>query len=591
MHEIGGALLIPNRSSPPAILLREAWREGKRIRRRTVANLSKMPPALVDAIRAALDGGVVFPSLDAAVAIRRSRPHGHVAAVLGTLRSLGLVRVMGRKAGRMRDLAVAAVVARIIDPASKLATARALDPETASTSLGTLLKLGAVTGNEMLDMLDWLLERQPWIERSLANRHLKGGNTLILYDVSSSYLEGRCCPLAAFGHNRDGKRGKMQVTYGLLCAADGCPVAVEVFAGNASDPSTVSGQVDKVRKRFGIERVALAGDRGMLTTARIREDLEPAGLDWISALRTGDIRKLLKAAGPGVPAPLDPEALVPDAVAEITGPDFPGERLMVCLNPRLREERRRKREELLEATEKALEAIAAAAARRKPGPANRDQAMKAIGREANRRKMEKHFEIAVTDGGVSWSRREGRIAEEARLDGIYVIRTSLESASLGAEAAVEAYKSLASVERAFLTMKASRLRIRPVHVYSEDHVRAHVFLCMLAYHVEWHMRRRLAPILFEDDDREGARAQRSSPMEKAEVSESAKAKADTKRTPDGLPVHSFTTLLADLATLTLNEVTLPGSPDHAFPLMAKPTELQSRAFELLDIDPAKDVAM
>ena len=583
--------VIPNRSSPPAILLREAWREGKRIRRRTVANLSKMPPALVDAVRAALDGGVVFPSLDAAVTIRRSRPHGHVAAVLGTLRSLGLVRVLGRKAGRKRDLAVAVVVARIIDPASKLATARALDPETASTSLGAVLGLGPVTGNEMLDMLDWLLERQPWIEMSLANRHLKGGNTLILYDVSSSYLEGRCCPLAAFGHNRDGKRGKTQVTYGLLCAADGCPVAVEVFAGNAGDPSTVASQVDKVRKRFGIARVALVGDRGMLTTARIREDLAPAGLDWISALRTADIRKLLKAAGPGAPAPLAPEALVPDAVAEITGPDFPGERLMVCLNPRLREERRRKREDLLEARERTLANIAAAAARRKPGPANRDQAMKAIGREANRRKMEKHFEIAVTDDGVSWSRREGRIAEEARLDGIYVIRTSLDSASLGAEEAVEAYKSLASVERAFLTMKASRLRIRPVHVCSEDHVRAHVFLCMLAYHVEWHMRRRLAPILFEDDDREGARAQRSSPVEKAEVSESAKAKADTKRTPDGLPVHSFTTLLSDLGTLTLNEVTLPGSPDHAFPLMAKPTELQSCVFDLLDIDPAKDVAM
>ena len=284
----------------------------------------------------------------------------------------------------------------------------------------------------------------------------------------------------------------------------------------------------------------------------------------------------------------NPEALVPDAVAEITGPDFPGERLMVCLNPRLREERRRKREDLLEATERTLANIAAAAARRKPGPANRDQAMKAIGREANRRKMEKHFEIAVTDDGVSWSRREGRIAEEARLDGIYVIRTSLESASLGAEAAVEAYKSLASVERAFLTMKASRLRIRPVHVYSEDHVRAHVFLCMLAYHVEWHMRRRLAPILFEDDDREGARARRSSPVEKAEVSESAKAKADTKRTPDGLPVHSFTTLLSDLGTLTLNHASIPGRPDSRFLLASEPTELQARAFELLGMDPDRD---
>ena len=580
--------VIPNQYGTRAVLLRRTWCEGRRVRHKTVANLSDLDPAVVDGFRAVLRGGVVLDDPRKAFAIRRALPHGHAAAVLGTMRRLGFRRLLGRRKERSRDLALAAVAARILDPASKLATARALDPETASTSLGTLLKLGAVTGNEMLDMLDWLLERQPWIERSLANRHLKGGNTLILYDVSSSYLEGRCCPLAAFGHNRDGKKGKMQVTYGLLCAADGCPVAVEVFAGNAGDPSTVAGQVDKVRKRFGIERVALVGDRGMLTTARIRRDLAPAGLDWISALRTADIRKLLKAAGPGVPAPLDPEALVPDAVAEITGPDFPGERLMVCLNPRLREERRRKREDLLEATERTLANIAAAAARRKPGPANRDQAMKAIGREANRRKMEKHFEIAVTDDGVSWSRREGRIAEEARLDGIYVIRTSLESASLGAEAAVEAYKSLASVERAFLTMKASRLRIRPVHVYSEDHVRAHVFLCMLAYHVEWHMRRRLAPILFEDDDREGARARRSSPVEKAEVSESAKAKADTKRTPDGLPVHSFTTLLSDLGTLTLNHASIPGRPDSRFLLASEPTELQARAFELLGMDPDRD---
>ncbi len=285
----------------------------------------------------------------------------------------------------MRDLAVAAVVARIIDPASRLATARALDPETASTSLGTLLGLGPVTGNEMLDMLDWLLARQPWIERSLANRHLTGGNTLILYDVSSSYLEGRCCPLAAFGHNRDGKRGKMQVTCGLLCAADGCPVAVEVFAGNAGDPSTVASQADKVRSRFGIGRVALAGDRGMTATARIREDLAPSGLDWISALKTGDIRKLLREGADGAPAPLKPEALVPDAVAEVTGPDFPGERLMVCLNPRLRQERARKREALLQTAEEALEAIAASVrAGRLKG---REAIDRRVGRDANRRKV------------------------------------------------------------------------------------------------------------------------------------------------------------------------------------------------------------
>ncbi|MCY3649714.1 MAG: IS1634 family transposase [Acidimicrobiaceae bacterium] len=580
---------IPNRKSRPTVLIRKAWREDGRLRKKTLANLTQLPPHIVDGIRGLFEGGVAIARPEDVFTIRRSLPHGHVAAVLGTLRSLGLVRVLGRKAGRMRDLAVAAVVARVVDPASKLATARALDPETASTSLGAVLGLGPVTGNDMLDMLDWLLERQPWIERSLANRHLKGGNTLILYDVSSSYLEGRKCPLAAFGHNRDGKRGRMQVTCGLLCAADGCPVAVEVFAGNAGDPSTVASQVDKVRSRFGIGRMALVGDRGMLTTARIREDLEPAGLDWISALKTGDIRKLLRAGADGAPAPLEPEALVPDAVAEVTGPDFPGERLMVCLNPRLRQERARKREELLKATEEALEAIAASVrAGRLKG---REAIDRRVGRDANRRKVGKHFEIDVTDGGISWRRREARIAAEARLDGVYVIRTSLDSASLGPAAAVEAYKGLARVERAFLTMKASRLRIRPVHVWSEDHVRAHVFLCMLAYHVEWHMRRDLAPILFEDDDREGARAQRNSPVEPARVSESARAKAADKRTPDGLPVHGFTTLLADLATLTLNEVTLPGSPDHAFPLLATPTELQRRAFELLEIDPARDVAM
>ena len=576
---------IPNRKSRPTILIRKAWREDGRLRKKTLANLTQLPPHIVDGIRGLFEGGVAIARPEDVFTIRRSLPHGHVAAVLGTLRSLGMVRILHRVPGRMRDLAVAAVVARVVEPASKLATARALDPETASTSLGAVLGLGPVTGNEMLDMLDWLLARQPWIERSLTNRHLEGENTLILYDVSSSYLEGRCCPLAAFGHNRDGKKGKMQVTYGLLCAADGCPVAVEVFAGNAGDPSTVASQVDKVRKRFGIGRVALAGDRGMLTTARIREDLEPAGLDWISALKTSDIRKLLKEGAGGAPAPLAPEALVPDAVAEVTGPDFPGERLMVCLNPRLREERARKREDLLKATEEALEAIAASV--RSGRLKGREAIDRRVGRDANRRKVGKHFEIDVTDGGISWRRRQGRIAAEARLDGVYVIRTSLDSASLGPEAAVEAYKSLARVERAFLTMKASRLRIRPVHVYSEDHVRAHVFLCMLAFYVEWHMRRRLAPILFEDDDREGARAQRNSPVEPARVSESAKAKAADKRTPDGLPVHSLTTLLADLATLTLNEATVPAGPDHGFPVFAQPTELQRRAFDLLEIDPAK----
>ena len=582
--------IIPNRSSRPAILLREAWREGTRIRRRTLANLSKMPPELVDAVRAALKGGIVLPSLDDAAAIRRSLPHGHVAAILGTFRSLGMERILGRDASRMRSLAVAAVAARLIDPGSKLACARALSPETASSSLGPALSLGPVDGNEMLAMLDWLRGRQPWIERSLANRHLKGESTLILYDVSSSYLEGRCCPLAAFGHNRDGKKGKKQITYGLLCAANGCPAAVEVFPGNAGDPSTLASQIAKVRFRFGISRVAIVGDRGMITSARIREDLRPADLDWISALKTADIRKLLRTRGSGG-APLAPERLIPDAVAEIASPDFPGERLMVCLNPRLREERARKREELLRATEETLREIADAAARGKPGQANRDRALKALGRRANRRKVEKHFDVEVREDGASWSRNRGRIAAEARLDGIYVVRTSLPPDAIGSDDAVRAYKSLARVERAFRTLKTSRLEVRPVFVYSEEHVRAHVFLCMLAAHVEWHMRRRLAPILFEDDDPEGAKAKRASPVEAAKVSEKAKAKADSKKTADGLPVHSMQTLLADLATLTLNEVELPAIPERPLTIVSRPTKLQERAFGLLGIDPSKTVAM
>ncbi|WP_420431332.1 IS1634 family transposase [Candidatus Poriferisocius sp.] len=573
--------VIPNRSSPPAILLREAWREGKRIRRRTLVNLSKAPPGLVDAVRAWLKGGVVYSAIDDAVSIRRALPHGAVAAVLGTARHLGLERMLHRSRSRMRDLALAAIAARILAPSSKLATARQLSPDTATSSLGPLLDLGEVSGNEMLEMLDWLSSRQPWIEGSLARRHLSGG-TLILYDVSSSYMEGRQCPLAEFGHSRDGKRGKRQITYGLLCAEDGCPVAIEVFSGNTADPQTVVSQVQKIQARFGIEKVALAGDRGMITTARIREDLAPAGLDWISALKSQDIRKLAR----GAPPVLVLEALVPDAVAEIASPDFSRERLMVCLNPRLRAERARKREELLVATEEVLSGIAAAHGRGKPGAAARARTWKAIGRKANRKNVERHFDITVTDGEMVWARSEERINAEARLDGIWVVRTSLGAGAIGAEAAVEAYKRLSTVERAF-RMAKSDLAIRPIHVYTATHVRAHVFLCMLALYVEWHMRRRLAPLLFQDDEKEGAREERASPVAPARVSASAKSRADSKLTADGLPVHSFRTLMEDLATLTLNEVSLPGNPELALPLLAVPTQLQNRAFELLNIDPAR----
>ena len=407
---------IPNRNSPPTILLREAWREGPRIRKKTRGNLTGMAPRLIEGIRTVLKGGVALSSLDDAFTITRALPHGHVAAVLGTVRKLGLTRLVHRESRRERDLAIAAIVARVLGPCSKLATARGLSPDTAETSLGAVLGLGAVSGNEMLAMLDWLLGRQRHIERSLAHRHLAQG-TLILYDVTSSFLEGRCCPLAAFGHNRDAKKGKKQIVFGLLCAADGCPVAVEVFAGNTADPSTLGAQVSKIRERFRIARVALVGDRGMITTARIRDELVPGGLDWISALKSTDLRKLLNApkaerdakrADAG--APLRPEALVPDSVAQITAPQFPGERLMVCLNPRLKEERARKREALLQATEATLVEIARIV--RQPGARlrGRDRINRRVGREANRRKVEKHFDITVTDDALTWCQRRSENA-------------------------------------------------------------------------------------------------------------------------------------------------------------------------------------
>ena len=566
--------------------MRKAWREGKRIRKQTLANLTHLPPELVEGIRRVLKGGVVLTSPQEAFAVARSLPHGHVAAVLGLCRQLGLPRLLHRTASRTRSLALAGLVARVLSPASKLATARQLSPDTAASSLGAVLGLGEVTGNEMLHMLDWLLKRQPWIERSLARRYLKGG-TVVLYDMTSSYLEGRCCPLAKFGHNRDAKRGKQQIAIGLLCTGEGCPIAVEVFAGNTADPSTVPAQVAKLKERFDIGRIALVGDRGMLTTARIRRTVAPAGLDWISALKTADLRKLLKPLDGGHPAPLQPEDLQPDAVAEIFSPDFPGERLVVCLNPRLREERARKREDLLKATEAILERIAGIVRRKGSKLRGLEKINRRVGREANRRKVEKHFDIEVTDEDLTFKRNTEKIAAEARLDGIYIVRTSLDAEALDAHGAVTAYKSLSRVERAFRNLKSARLKVRPVYVYSPERVRAHVFLCALACHVEWHLRRRLAPMLFEDDDPEGAAAQRASPVQPARTSDRARRKSATGRTAEGLPVHSLPSLLDDLATLTLNTVHLPDNPENRFNVATQPTPLQRRAFELLDVDPAK----
>lgn len=577
-----GIETIPNKRGRDTVLMRRYWRNGKKVEKETLLTLTDFPAEVIQGFDAVLRGGAAFRSLSDAIQVRRALPHGHIAAALFTARRIGLENILHRKRSRMRDLAMAAAVARLTAPGSKLDTARRLSSSTADSSLGHLLDLGEVTGNEMLSMLDWLLKRRRWIERSLARRYLNDG-TLILYDVSSSCLEGRCCPLAAFGHNRDGKKGKAQINYGLLCAADGCPIAIEVFAGNVSDPSAAASRIAKIQERFGIARVALAGDRGMITSARIQENLRPLGLDWISALRTQDIRRLLRSSTP----PLNPETQAADAVAEMTSPDFPGERLLVCMNPRLREERARKREDLLRAAEAVLGQIAASV--RSGRLKGKEGIGRRIGRDADRKKVGKHFNLEISDTSFSWSRAENRIAAEAALDGICVVRTSLNADALEADAAVDACKRLSRVERAFRTMKQTRLKIRPVCAYSENRVRAHAFLCMLAYHLEYQMRQRLAPILFEDDDKVGARARRKSPAGPAKVSESAERKTAAKRTADGLPAHSVTTLLADLATLTLNHVVISECPSIPFQLLAEPTPLQAKAMELLEINPAKTV--
>ena len=567
---------VPNRGSPPAILLRESFREDGRVRKRTLANLSAWPTPLVEGFRTLLKGGVAVAA--DAVCVRRALPHGHAAAVLGTMRAIGLDRLLGQPSDQ-RLAALALIASRLIAPASKLATTRELAADTAASSLGRLLGLGAVDEVELYRALDWLGARQGAIEAALARRHLQDG-ALVLYDVSSSWLEGRCCELARFGHSRDGRKDKLQIVYGLLCAADGCPVAVEVFEGYTADPMTLAVQIDKLKACFGLSRVVLVGDRGMITSARIRDELKPAGLDWITALRAPQIRALLDTGALQLSLFDEPD------LAEITAPEFPGERLVVCKNPLLTAERARKREDLLHATEAALTKLANQIARG-TGPKGQDKIARAVGRIENRYKLAKLFDIAVAEDGFTFARNPARIAAEARLDGFYVIRTSVEHHALAADRVVGAYNDLARVERAFRSLKTVDLHLRPIHHWLAPRVRAHVFLCLLAAHVEWHMRERLKPMLFDDDDPTAAARERVSIVAPAQASPAALRKRASKLTAHGTPVHSFHSLLRDLATCTLNEMTTPLNEAYSFTLVATPTPIQAQAFRLLAVDPAK----
>jgi len=571
---------VPNRSSPPAILLRESFREDGKVKKRTILNLTDWPTAIVDGMRALLKGGLVLAPGEQPFSIVRSWPHGHVAIALGMLRSLGLDRLLGAADHQCGTLVRAMIVARLLEPASKLATAKALSLATAAHSLAPLLRLGAVDEDELYAALDWLVERQPTIEAALAKHHLQGG-TLVLYDVSSSYLEGRCCELARFGHSRDGKPNKLQIVYGLICAADGCPVAIEVFDGNTADPMTLSAQVAKIKAHFELQQIVLVGDRGMITQARIDKDLRPAKLDWITALRAPAIRSLVDSGA------LQLSLFDERDMAAVSSPDYPGERLIVCRNPDLAQERARKREDLLQATERQLAAIQKAVERpRRPLRGTAAIARK-VGVTLDRRHMAKHFTIDIGDDSFTFNRKREAIAAEAALDGLYAVRTPVPAERLDDTAAVGAYKSLSRVERAFRSLKTVDLEIRPLYHWRGPRVRAHVFLCMLAYYVEWHLRTRLAPMLYDDHDRTTAEDRRASIVAKAQRSPAARKKDAAGVTADGLRVHSLHSLLADLATFTRNEVATPAAPGQILIVYPKPTPIQQKAFDLLAINPAR----
>jgi transposase len=564
---------VANRDSPPAILLRESSRDGARIVKRTVANLSHWPSAQIDALRRVLKGEPFPSSPSSSLVVTRSLPHGHVAAVLGSLRSLGLDHIICPTPSRQRDLVCAMIVARIIRPSSKLATARGMGLDTASSSLGELLKLSRADEDDLCQAMDWLIARQSGIESQLAGKHLANGS-LVLYDLTSSYFEGRHCPLATFGHSRDERSGNPQIVCGLLTDIRGCPVAVEVFAGNTADPNTVKNQIDRLGTRLGLERVILVGDRGTLTSARLREDLKTqTAIDWITALRAPQIQSL--AAGGG---PLQMSLFDKNDLAEIHHADYPGERLIACRNPLLAEERARRRKELLEATEKGLNTVLAATKRPTGAFRGKEKITLRVGKVLGKYKMAKHFLCQFQDDSFTFKRNQSSIDHESGLDGIYVIRTNVAVALASAEDAVRYYKELSSVERAFRSLKSVDLKVRPIHHRTENRVRAHVLLCMLAYYVEWYMRRALAPMLFDDADPAAGEVLRSSIVAPAQRSPQARQKARTKRTVDNLPVHSFHTLLEDLRTVALNTIRMG---DLTFERATTPTPIQQKAFDLL----------
>jgi transposase len=567
--------VVPNRHSPPAILLRESFRENGKVLNRTLANLSHWPAAQIDSLRQVLKGDYsAAPGLQSAFSITRSRPHGHVAAVWGTMQRLRLPEVLDPEPSRMRNAVLAMIAARILEPGSKLATSRALRQETCHHTLGELLGLETAKEDDLYAAMDWLIERQPQIEATLARRHL-GPTTLVLYDLTSTYFEGHHCPLARFGYSRDERRSNPQIVFGLLSNAEGCPVAVEVFAGNTGDPKTVAAQIIKLRERFGLQRLVLVGDRGMLTQKQIEEQLRPhAGLEWITALRTPQIQKLV-AEGALQMSLFDQQDL-----AEIQHPDYPGERLIVCRNPLLAAERARKRKELMETAEKKLQAIEAATQRKRQPIRSPEKISYLVGQALAPTKVAKYFRWQISAAGLSWEYDQERMDRDAALDGIYVLRTCVVAEQLDRDQVVLAYKRLAGVERAFRSLKSVDLEVRPIHHRQPDRVRAHILLAMLGYYVEWHMRQALAPVLFDDEQHGGLRRSSVAPAARSRV---ALAKAQTKRTADNWPVQSFQDWLKDLATIVKNRIQPNLKSVPAFEMTTRPTAAQQHALQLLAV--------
>jgi transposase len=557
-------------------LLRHTYREGGKVKHLTVGNLSDLPDDLIDVIRKRL-AGEPLPAENDDFEIVRSLPHGHVAAVLGTLQKIGLDRLVASKPCRESRLVTAMIVLRIIAPGSKLANLTSMQPETAQHTLADELQLGDIQTRELYEAMDWLLARQKRIEKKLAKKHLQEG-TVVLYDVSSSYYTGRQSALIMMGYSRDGKPGQPQIVYGLLCDPDGCPVAIEVFSGNTADPTTFTAQVNTIRKRYGVSRVVLVGDRGMITSKRIDEDLRDVeGLEWITALRNDSIKKLVEQNT--IQLSLFDER----DLAEVTSADYPGERLIVCRNPLLAEERARKRKELLATAERKLDAVVQAVSRARRPLRGRDRIGLRVGRDLKNTKMQKHFELNITDNSFSYRRLDEQIAREAALDGMYVVRTSLLAETLTAEQTVSAYKDLSQVEWAFRSLKTMDLHLRPINHWKDHRIRSHVFICMLAYYVEWHLRAALSELLFDDHERDAAEATRQSIVSPAPRSNAAKRKEQDRRTPEGFPVQSFQCLLKDLATLCKNRVRWTSTPEVEFHRVTMPTALQRHVFELLGL--------